>query len=297
MEISYRRCRHKDLLPSVKLVMTAINKLRKQSGMPLFRRRIREVPPLYEHLLRTDPKTFYCAWKGERLVGFCGAAVRGMQWYLAFLFVHPNLQDKGIGRKLLEKAWVDKPKMTHSLSTFAYNMQAVGLYSRFGLSPLCTIPLMKFPGGKLPEYKSTGLSAKSNLSEYELNWIINFEGKIRGYSRAVEYDYWRNINGYRITLFKRGRKKVGYSVSHKSGMVAPAGAISNDDLNRVVYESLYNVTPTKGNSIILFCPTHNTALYHMLIKLGFRNDEMLLFMSDKQYTDFQRYLPATLALF
>ncbi len=297
MEISYRRCRHKDLLPSVKLVMTAINKLSKQFGMPLFRKRIREVPPLYDHLLRTDPKTIYCAWKGEKLVGFCGAVVRGKQWYLAFLFVHPNFQGKGIGRKLLERTWIDEPNMTHSLSTFAYNMQAVGIYSRFGLSPFCTIPLMKLPQEKLPEYKSTGLAAKNNLSEYELNWIMNFEGKIRGYSRAVEYDYWRNIDGYRITLFKRGRKNVGYSISHKSGMLAPAGAITNDDLNQVVYESLFYIKPTKDNSIILFCPTYNTALYQMLIRLGFRNDEMLLFMSDKQYADFQRYLPATLALF
>ena len=115
------------------------------------------MPPLIDHLHTTDPDMFYCAWKGDRLVGFAGAYVRGKQWYLAWLFVHPSLQDKGVGRKLLEKVWRDRPGMVHSLCTFAFNMQAVGLYSKFGMSPLADLPWMKAEPLKLKKLKPTGL--------------------------------------------------------------------------------------------------------------------------------------------
>ncbi|MCP4634563.1 MAG: GNAT family N-acetyltransferase, partial [candidate division Zixibacteria bacterium] len=140
--ISYRRCRKKDLVPSIKVIRSSFNHLRKQTGKEPLRWTVRGVPPFFEHLIKTDPKTFYCAWYKDKVIGFAGAIMRGKQWYLAWLFIHPRYQDKGVGGKLLEKVWREGKGITHALSTFAYNTQAVGLYSKFGMAPLCTVPLM-----------------------------------------------------------------------------------------------------------------------------------------------------------
>ena len=107
--ISYRRCRKKDMLPSVRLVLSSLDDIRVRTGKEPMDRRVRRVPGFFDHLLRTDRNTFYCTWHGARLVGFAGAIVRGKQWYLAWLFVHPRYQGRGIGSKLLEKVWRDRP--------------------------------------------------------------------------------------------------------------------------------------------------------------------------------------------
>ncbi|MCD6162807.1 MAG: GNAT family N-acetyltransferase [candidate division Zixibacteria bacterium] len=155
-KIIYRKCKTKKLLPAIRLMSASINHLRRQTGKEPFRWQINETPPFVVHLQKTDSDTFYCAYSGDRIVGFAGAIVRGRQWHLAWLFVHPKYQDKGIGRKLLDKVWRDGRNMTHSLCTFAFNTQAIGLYSKFGMAPLSSLPWMKADPAKMKPIKATG---------------------------------------------------------------------------------------------------------------------------------------------
>ena len=90
-KISYRKCRKKDIIPSMRVIMSSLNNLRKRTGKEVFRRRVREIPPLIEHVYSLDKDTFYCAWHKDNIIGFGGAIIRGKQWYLAWLFVHPRL--------------------------------------------------------------------------------------------------------------------------------------------------------------------------------------------------------------
>lgn len=278
--------------------------MRRSTGKEPFRRRITGITPFFEHLLRNDGDTMYCAWKGDNLVGFGSALVRGKQWYLAFLFVHPKYQSEGIGRKLIEKVWRDGPGMTHALATFSYNMHAVGLYSSFGMVPLCTILMMYIKPENLPDrkelrrYLGNDLKIIESPGKADLQWIHNLERKIRGYPHKEEWDLWLENDSTKVFIFREGRKRVGYSMnSSQSGFVAPAGAISSDYLTRITIETLYRTKPPKKAPIKLFCPTHNTQLYRAMLDIGMRNEEMLLLLSDKVYWDFDRYLPASLAVF
>ncbi|MBD3167877.1 MAG: GNAT family N-acetyltransferase [candidate division Zixibacteria bacterium] len=295
--ISYRKCRKKDLVPSFRIVMSSINNLRKRTGKAIFRRRINKTPPLIDHVYSTNKDTFYCAWRKEQIIGFAAAVIRGKQWYLAWLFVHPRYQDKKVGRQLLNKVWRDSPGMTHALCTFAYNMQAVGIYSKFGLSPLCTIPVMTVRKEKLAGQIPNKLVVKDNPSKRDISWINKLEDEIRGHRRREEIDFWNKSEKSSIYLFKKRGENVGYSIVHKHGEIGPAGAISSEILKDITETSLYLAEPEKNAPLRLYCPTHNVVLYQHLIEKGFRNDEMTVYMADAPYPDAERYLPATLALF
>ena len=294
--ISYRKCKKKELLPAVRLMSSTIDHLRKQTGKEPFRWRVKEVPPLITHILKTDSDTFYCAWNGEKIVGFAGAIVRGKQWYLAWLFVHPQYQDKGIGRKLLDRVWRDDRSMTHSLCTFAFNTQAVGLYSRFGMVPLCNLPWMKADPVKIKTLEPTGLKIIDTHTQADIAWLNKLESKIRGYPHPSEWQYFIKSNLHKLHLFKFRGRRVGYSLIVKNSEIAPVGAISSDYLLKVMTETLRIIKPKKDDKIMLWCPTENMRLYRFLIDIGFRVDEMDIFMSDKPYPDWQRYVPATLAM-
>ncbi len=294
-KIIYRQCRKKDLIPCIRLIRTAFNHLRLKTGKEPARFWARRSPE-FEHLYEEDKKTFWCAWSEKKLVGFAAALNRGRQWYLAHLFIDPHFQDMGIGREMLRRVWRDGPDVSHSLSTFAYNMQAVGLYSKFGMAPLCTLPVMELELKKLKRPDPTGLEVISKITRNDLAWIIKLEAKIRGYAHAPEWHFWKDFEGVKILLFKDKGKRVGYSMFYNWGMISPAGAISNAYLTRVVAETLRQVR-TREKEMKICCPSHNLNLYGYLIGLGFRLLEMDLFMADEPYPDFQRYVPARLSMF
>jgi GNAT superfamily N-acetyltransferase len=295
MKIIYKPCRKQDLIPAFRMIKVSLNNLRKTTGKEILRYRLRKLYEV-EHLYATDKKTFWCAWAGKNIIGFAAALQRGKQWYLGFLFTHPKYQDKGVGRQLLEKVWRDAPGMTHSLATFAYNMQAVGIYGRFGMAPLCTLPMMECKLDRLVLMEPTGLKVREKLTNADFGWINGLEARIRGYAHPQEWKFWRKFDATQIFIFEHKRKRVGYSMVYKSGGIAPAGAISNEYLTKVVAETLRIVKPEK-KSLRICCPTHNINLYRFLLASGFRLTEMDLFLSDRPYPDFQRYVPAQLAIF
>jgi predicted acetyltransferase len=295
IKVIYKPCRKQDLIPSFKMIRTSLNHLRKNTGKGVLRYRLRKLTEV-EHLYKSNHKTFWCAWAGKNIVGFAAALMRGKQWYLGFLFVNPKYQDKGVGHKLLEKVWRDEPGMVHSLATFAYNMQAVGIYGKFGMAPLCTLPMMEAKPDKLILLEPSGLKRRIKITKADIDWINALEKKIRGYGHPQEWKFWTKYDATDIYLFEHKGRRVGYSMVYKGGGIAPAGAISNDYLTRVIAETLRIIKPAK-NSFRICCPTHNINLYRFLLASGFRLTEMDLFLSDKPYPDFQRYVPAQLAIF
>jgi len=300
-KISYRRCRAKDMVAAVRLGMSSINDIRTRTGKDALRWRVRKAPPFFLHLFGTNPETFYCAWRGTRLVGFAGAIIRGKQWYLAWLFIHPRYQDQGVGKRLLQKVWRERRGMSHSLTTMTYNMQAVGLYSRFGMVPETLFTMMGVPRDRLKVPPPTGLEVVSEVRRADLTWINNLEKDIRGYPHASEWGFWQKSNIHQIYVFKRRGVRVGYSMLGWGTDIAPVGAAEARDLRDILAETLRIASEppkkkSRGNRLMIFLPEEQKKIYPFLLDSGFRNLEMLLFMSDEPYVDFSRYIPASPAV-
>jgi predicted acetyltransferase len=299
--ISYRRCRRKDLLPSLRLIMKSLDHLRTQTGKEPMKRRLRAVPPMFNHIFDTDSQRFYTAWRGDEIIGFAGALRRGNQWFLAWLFVLPRYQNKGVGRKLIEKIWDKGPQVVHSVATMTYNQQAVGLYSSFGMVPEALMTAMSGEVESLDIPLPSSLTCIENPCGRDLAWIKRFEAEVRGYGRPQEWRYWRESDEYGILLFKRGDKPVGYSLINPVGEIGPAAATTHATLLRVIGDSVHwcaeHQDRLKSGRISICCPGQNDELYRYLGSIGLRNVEMLLFQSEKKYADHRRYVPATLAIF
>lgn len=295
--VQIRRAREKDLLPAFKMVEKSFNHLRKKHSMKPIKFPLQELPPVQKHLFSTDGHRAWCAWKGNKIVGYTHALVRGKQWYLGYLFIDPNLQDKGVGRKLLEKVYFKKPGMTHALCTFSYNMQAVGIYSQFGMVPIQGLAWLGGKPGKFKAPKPTGLQVSTELGKADIAWINSLEKKVRGYGRDVEWKFWISNEQFEPFVFRDKGKRVAYGLLYKKMGIGPVGAISNEYMIKATAELIRHARPPKKESVSVWVPTSNIELYQSLIKMGFRLGEITVFMSDKSYTDFQRYVPTHLAIF
>jgi GNAT superfamily N-acetyltransferase len=113
-------------------------------------------PPHFQRFsLAKDPAGFWVA-QGEdgALAGFGFSWMRREFWFLAQLFVRPDVQAAGIGRALLghclqqaERAGAEN----RALITLAYNRASVGLYIRNGVYPREPLYRMSVPADLLKQ--------------------------------------------------------------------------------------------------------------------------------------------------
>ena len=136
-KIIIRQPRKEELHNALKLIINTANDLRVKSGRKPWESNIPEVPLLHYHLYRTDYDGYWAAFAEHKMVGFGAALLRGKQWYLAYLFVDPKYQSKGLGRAILERCleYGRGKADSFALATFPYNETALALYSSFGMMP------------------------------------------------------------------------------------------------------------------------------------------------------------------
>jgi GNAT superfamily N-acetyltransferase len=167
--------------------------------------------PTLEHLLAHDGDRFHVCEVDGRVVGFGSALVRGAAWYLAWLFIDPEHQGRGIGRRLFDLA-LDAAPPTRITITGALQPISNGLYARNGLLP--TTPVIGFQG---PASASppTGLTAAdptpAALAELDLAGY--------GFDRRVDHDFW--AARATPTLWLRDGAPVAYSYRSATGRIGP----------------------------------------------------------------------------
>ncbi|HEY5630190.1 MAG TPA: GNAT family N-acetyltransferase, partial [Candidatus Limnocylindrales bacterium] len=64
---------------------------------------------LHAHTLATDPGRFRVAVRDGQIVAFGSAVRRGRVWFLSMLFVDPDEQARGVGRRLLGELRAEGP--------------------------------------------------------------------------------------------------------------------------------------------------------------------------------------------
>jgi GNAT superfamily N-acetyltransferase len=301
-KLTIRKIKKSELLEAVRLIVRTANDLLEKNGRKPWEATISEAPAFNRHLYDTDPDGHWGAFFEGNMVGFCAAVMRGRQWYLAYLFVEPKLQLKGVGRKLLERGWdygADKAE-TRALCTFPYNETALALYSSFGMMP--TYPLFemhkKIDKAAEPEtIRSTGLTIEADNSHKAIGRIGKLEKDIRGYPHQADWSFFSSDPLHRIYQFYDGADWVGYSVVANNKLIAPAGAIDPKYLPDIVAESTRIMIESGTDLCRVWVGGPNAAVYKRTTNLGFRISELVAFLSTKPYSDLSRYCPAQLAIY
>ena len=303
--ISVRRLKKTDTIKSNKLVMDTINQLRKEHNLypypfPEKRRRNK----LMIHLIDTDPAGSYGAFVGNKMIGYSSAMVRDGQWYLAFLFVDPKYQGRGIGKRLLKRSLIitkDEEIHTHSLATFAYNAHAVALYTAFGFHPIESLPMMVWrarKGKQVRRIRNDYHFRIINIDNYEQIEVLNrLDKKNRGIYRPEEHKFWIDLDTAKGYLFYDGRKLAGYSQIIRDEIIAPVNVTRPEYLVPVLSEMINLHRKPDEGGIVLWVPGRRGDVMEFLMKHDFKVEELEILMSDRMFFNLDCYLPANLAFF
>jgi GNAT superfamily N-acetyltransferase len=168
------------------------------------------------HLLRHDGERCFVAEDAGRIVAFVAALARADTWFLSSLFVLPEVQGRGLGRRLLERAWGDGYRRRLTL-TDAIQPVSNGLYTGLGLVP--STPVLHLEGQARPDARS-GLEAAST----EPSALAALDRAAYGFDRAIDHAYWGAEPG-RGTLWLRAGEPCAYSYVWPGGRIGPVAGV------------------------------------------------------------------------
>jgi ribosomal protein S18 acetylase RimI-like enzyme len=184
-DIAYRPAAEADLDACTLIWKAAIDHYQGRLGQPPMPSDVAPLRRLLVHTLGTDPERFWVAEAGDvragpgggerragpgggegsagspaapRVIGFASATLRDGLWFLAMLFVRPDLQGGGIGARLMDLAQAAAPAVavpgpddpldsgiqTWGMCTDAAQPISNGLYARRGMLP--RVPIWRLFG-------------------------------------------------------------------------------------------------------------------------------------------------------
>ena len=304
--ITIRRTRQTDLIEAITLVTNTANHLRRKRGMSTTRiKKLKQAPPLLVHMLKTDPEgSFVAIDKTGKLVGFSMALIREDEWYLAFLFVDPTLQSKGLGQKLLDKAMRYGKKngcKRWALCTFAYNPQAIALYTKMGMPaqrPLLTIERKRADGEAFKKLRAPiKLAVKQITEEKYINRLTALDRRARQLARPEEHFFWLADENHNTLLFYDDKKLAGYAIVNSRGMVAPVVASEPKYLVSLLVHAVEWGAAQGHEYQLLFVQGEQLDIIQTLMAAGFHIEETTLLMASEQVSDPKLYVPGHLAHF
>ncbi len=289
---------------ATRLIIDSSNALRKAHGLETAQVRVTQPSRFFDHFRRTDPEGCYCAFEGDRMVGYVSSIVREHEWYLAFLFVTPGRWGRGIGRKLLDKSikyGKDNGSTLFALCTYSYNPDAVALYSRYGMTPYVPILHMHWDKSKHQELRTEAEFQpldENEIRDYEeLNPINKLDRRNRGIARPEDHKFLIDSNDHYIIAYSKNSKIVGYAAFYRQGLIAPITAITPDYLRRIVNQAINRQLDAGTERLKLFCAGSSRKTLSYLLKMGLHVGDIDLLLTEKPFGNLKLYLPAHLAMF
>lgn len=228
-----------DAFPASRLLTAALAHLAAAQG----RRAAAPAPelaaPVLRHLAEAYPGGFWVAVDGERLVGFAAGARRGPVWHLGGLFVQPEYQGAGLGRRLLERA-LPEPGSVSALTVVSsgWNPVSNSLYAHHAVYPWQPVMYMEAPLPlRLPAVDLAGLEP-APLAAGDLAEVGAIDAGVTGVDRAADHA-WMLGRGCAGWVFRRDRRAVAYAFlggdgTMGSGQVGPVAALEAADVRPVL---------------------------------------------------------------
>jgi GNAT superfamily N-acetyltransferase len=280
------------------IFMRAINDLEERRGRKAIDPADMDwMPPSVEHLARTDPDRLILALEDGEPVAFASAYRREAFWFLAYLFVLPAAQGKGLGRTLLERLLPEEPERpTVQLATIVEAEQPVSamLYTTVGLAP--RMPLYWLDGtprpGVLPD-PPDGIASEPLSLERHAGGIDRLDRELLGYARPVDHELWAGESSAARAYLDADGEVVAYGY-RADDWIGPVGA-PDEELTAAIVGDL---AAAGGGSVTVQVSGSAGALLRLLLRAGLRSERgaVLLYSSNGRvpppsYLQYGGFLP------
>ncbi|MEX0749918.1 MAG: GNAT family N-acetyltransferase [Dehalococcoidia bacterium] len=249
------------------------------------------------HLVRTDPAGSWAAEIDGLVVGFAQSFVRGEIWFLAQLFVQPEVHTRGIGRELLRLAQdYGRRRGARVFAVVASSSPvAQALYMRSGMFGIGT------------GYRVTGaVSALLALPEPKANrkrvvdcsgWldrIAEIDRELFGAERRQDHEYYLRpgpVDHHSFGLTRDGVLE-GYGYVDARGWIGPIAASEPDGQRPLLRMAAEYLAGRGVEEASIWVASLNHVMMSSLLEAGWKSQPVTYFMSSEPFGRFDRYQPS-----
>ncbi len=250
------------------------------------------------HLQSTDPKGFHVAVKDGRVAAFASTILRGNTHFLSMFWALPSLQSKGVGRRLLARAF-ERPQPPASAVRCVYaslDTRAQSLYLKFGMRPRGMIYMLRGAPKPSPCPERTvqlvQIGDVGKTSRKMLAVAARFDRIFRATRRDADIRYVTSLPGARFFLVRAGRSTIGYAIANEKGRVGPAGVVDPRHSAGLAWAIKEASREMGAESIYVNVPGVNSGALDVLFRAGLRTEFFGAWMSAKAIGSFDAYLLA-----
>ena len=293
MNITYRPARPEDLEPAVQIVQQAYNDLRLHHGL---RATVPLRPPLFQKFcLAEDPSGLWIAEAGSTLIGMGFSWMRERFWYLAQLFVRPDIQAKGVGQALLSRTLHQAERndaTNRALITMAYNTTSTGLYIRNGLYPREPLFRMSAPAdGRIIGSRGYEVAPIEPWPECQ-EWLGQIDEEVLGFRRGSHHAFLLGGIATRAVRVEQAGRPAGYAYISADGHIGPLAVAPSADPREVVAAAIRCALEERPKQVSMIVPGRADRVLAAVSELGFRIDEPFVLLSAQPFGDWRNYLPS-----
>lgn len=255
-----------------------------------------------DHLVEHDAGGSWVAEVEELVVGFGQALVRGDIWFLAQLFVQPELHDLGIGQELLARtrAYGEQrgAKVYSVISSTSPSAQA--LYMRAGMYPIGIGYSFSGEVDALLTLPEPDASRKRivDCSGWDER-IADLDRSVFGAERRIDHAA-RRLPGTQhedaVASFAlvRERDFIGYAYADsidEQGHIAPVAAYKPADQLPLIRMAAEWLAARDVATASMWVLSQNTTITSALLERGWRVGWWSFFLSSAPFGQFDRYHP------
>jgi GNAT superfamily N-acetyltransferase len=286
--IDYRPITPADLDACVEVFYASDETLTASFNLPLLPRNPQALFRMFGHVSSSTPERAWLAEEEGKVVGFGMSAERGDLTFLAFLFILPSHQGRGVGRSLYERCVPE----TGYRATTIWSIQAVSasLYASNGLVP--REPIYTFTGIRRTELPP--LPPGFSLDAVDDSQLDQLDAEVLGIQRSVDHQRWQSWDRQPFALRSRSGLH-GYGYAQSVGRLGPVVVRQPEHMLPLVAALMSHFEPS--TAWMLHVPGRAAELFVWLLKAGMKFDGApTIHCSTEDRIDFSRYLPGSLAL-
>lgn len=229
--VVFRQARPDDMMGCARVFLRSSTDLARRHGNAPPDIRARHMAPGLAHLQKTDPRGFHVAEQDGRITAFASTILRGNTHFLSMFWTLPSLQSKGIGRKVLTRAF-ERPRPPSSAVRCVFaslDTRAQALYLKFGMRPRGMFYMLRGAPRRSPRPdRAVELVPVGEIGEVTramLATAARFDRTFRATRRDADIRFVMSLPGARFFEARAGRTTLGYAVINDQGRVGPAGVV------------------------------------------------------------------------
>jgi GNAT superfamily N-acetyltransferase len=285
-----------------RIIAAALDDLAAKQGRPPFSAPDDHAAPTLRHVMETDGERFTLAYDGERPVGFGAGLVRGAFSYCAGLFVLPEWQGRGLGRRLFETALDGLPVAggVTALTSSAANPTSNGLYARHGIYPRHALLVLSGPVAALvrsPASHASRLDAEP-LAPAHLAELRAIDEAVLGFDRTPDHLWFLSRPDHPGWLLRRRGRAVAYAYlggdhTEGAGSVGPIATLRPGDQAAALRVVAAELVARGQEQATVVVPGPNLAAQRLLWGAGFAFEGATgLLCASRPFARFDRYVLA-----